>query len=204
MKNQLKILYNTMMALSNAPSLELAANTMHFPWLKPYSIKEGSYASAVPLSLPVTTDTTSTQMQPSLNDFQHIFPSTPLKEKLPTAQSPLKHPRVVTMWGTCRLTTELEVSQAIRQIGCNNLQIERRTSKSTPQRRGTWRFVILGEEQDIAYLEDNWKKMPKWWKLRCPASPKSNPDNFQQGFPFSGTSGHLFKQVQSKGVPMSS
>ena len=92
--------------------------------------------------------------------------------------------RVVTMWGTRRSTTELEVSQAIRQIGCNNLQIERRTSKITPHRRGTWRFVILGEEQDIAYLEDNWKKMPKWWKLQCPASPKSSPDNYQQGLPF--------------------
>ena len=101
-----------------------------------------------------------------------------------TARSPLKHPRVVTVWGTRRSTTELEVSQAIRQIGCTNLQIERQTSKSTPQRWGTWRFVILGKEQDIAYLEDNWKEMPKWWKLQCPASPKSSPDNFQQGFPF--------------------
>ena len=76
MKNQLKILHNTMMALSNAPSLEPAANTTS------------------PLNLPVTTDITSTQVQPSLKDLQHIPvpPSTPVKEKLPTAQSPLKHP----------------------------------------------------------------------------------------------------------------
>ena len=189
MKNQLKILYNTVMALSNAPSLEPAANTTspcsNSTASNPHN-KEGSYASAVPLNPPVTTDITSTQLQPPLKDPQHIPvpPSTPVKEKLPTARSPLKHPRVVTMWGTRRSTTELEVSQAIRQIGCNNLQIERRTSKSTPHRRGTWRFVILGEEQDIAYLEDNWKKMPKWWKLQCPASPKSSPDDYQQGLPF--------------------
>ena len=189
MKNQLKILYNTMMALSNAPSLEPAANTTspcsNSTASNPHN-KGRSYAIPVSLNLPVTTDITCTQLQPSLKDLQHIPvpPSTPVKEKLPTPQSPLKHPRVVTMWGTHRSTTELEVSQAIRQIGCNNLQIERRTSKTTSHRRGTWRFVILGEEQDIAYLEDNWKKMPKWWKLQHPASPKSSPDNFQQGFPF--------------------
>lgn len=187
MKNQLKILYNSIMALSNAPSLEPAVNNSSpcpNPTVPNTDNKDGSYASAALLTLPVTTDTTPTQMQPSLKDPHPTPPSTPVKEKMPTARSPLKHPRVVTMWGTRKSTTEHEVFQAIRQLGCNNLQIEKRTSKNTPHRRGTWRFVILGEEQDIAYLEDNWKNMPKRWKLQCPASPKSSPDNFQQGFPF--------------------
>ena len=106
----------------------------------------------------------------------HISPvSTPVKTKAPGCP-PLKRPRVRSLWGTHRSTTEQEVIQCIHKLGCKNLRIERRTSTDESGKRQTWRFMVLGEEADIYYLEENWKSMPERWEL-C------HPDKNGSGLP---------------------
>ena len=64
MKNQLKILYNL---FSNAPSLELVVNTSSpcsYPTAPNTHNKEGSYASAAPLTFRATTDTNPLKCNP--------------------------------------------------------------------------------------------------------------------------------------------
>ena len=121
MKNQLKIIYNTLVSLSNAPSLEPAIIPLCSPQQNSnppnsasslHSASKGvSYASAAPPSSPVTTkvnspEATSTlqHVRPPLGDFQTTCPPSPVietsKEKAPENQTLLKHPKVLTMWGT--------------------------------------------------------------------------------------------------------
>ena len=111
----------------------------------------------------------------------HVSPvSTPVKTKAPGCP-PLKRPRVRSLWGTHRSTTEQEVIQCIHKLGCKNLRIERRTSTDESGKRQTWRFMVLGEEADIYYLEENWKSMPERWEL---CHPDKNGSGLPQGCPF--------------------
>jgi len=147
MKNQLKIIYNTLMSLSNAPSLEPATIPSSSPQQNSnppssasslHSASKGvSYVNAAPPTSPATTkvnspEATSTLQHvcPPLGDFQTTCPPSPVTEtptpvkEIPENPTPLKHPKVLTMWGTRRSTTEEEVSQAIRSIafGLNDAQ----------------------------------------------------------------------------------
>ena len=98
------------------------------------------------------------------------------KQKAPKNLTAFEHPNARIMWGTQRSTTEEEVSQAVRNIGCYKLLVEHRTSNSPLSKRETQIFVILGKEPNVTHLEGNWMNLLKEWNLQCSSSPKLTPN----------------------------
>ena len=123
-----------------------------------------------------------------------------VKQKAPKNLTAFKHPNACIMWGTQRSTTEEEVSQAVRNIGCYKLLIEQCTSKSPLHELETRIFVILGKEPNVIHLERNWMNLQKEWNLQCSSSPKSHPTLFRS----ISLGGRPFKRVWYTGVLLSS
>lgn len=175
-RNQLKLIHNAVLMLSQTPTLDPAVATT--PSQKspgPYTAKPTEPSSAAPSTNSTASIPPSNLPTSPVIDCLTSSASTTVKEKV------LKRPRVRSIWGTRRSTTEQEVTQSIHKLGCKNLKIERRTSKVTSGKHQTWRFVVMGEEADINRLEENWKSLPERWELRHPDKHSSNPS---QGCPF--------------------